>query len=393
MPADPLAEQLEAIGSKTSMARELFSLKPVAQEFITRQELSEFLIGELDEDVEEILQGQELYRTLGIIDEGVVLYDLLLSLYQEGILVFYETDEDRLYVVKDTEDLKPLDVLTYSHEYTHGLQKQHFDIFSKTRKIEDNSDRSLAYRALFEGDATIAETLYLISHMSSDEQAAARQAGQDSVSEAFTSAPHVIQRLFVFPYREGPQFVISLYTIENSWDSVNLAYERLPESTEQIIHPEKYQTGEKPVTVKLPDLVNAVGEGWTEFDRDTFGEFFLQAYIESGMPPEQAAAAAAGWGGDRFVLLKGPEDKSLLASLVTWDTTGDAVEFAEALMSFTESRTAGTWDPVGQDGTDYVMKLPAQRIYFSVSEADTLLVIAPDDATLEAVRAALDTEG
>ena len=387
--ADLLAERLEDIGSKTSMSRRLFAKARIDREFINREELTAFLVDDLKEDAEEIYETQELYKALGIIDEGVVLYDLLLGLYGEGVLGFFDLEEERLYVVQDAEELRPLDVLTYSHEYSHGLQQQYFDLFSKRESIKDNSDQSLAYRALFEGDATISETLYMITHMSSEDQAAARQSSQDSVSEAFDSAPNVIQRTFVFPYREGPQFVFELYRIENSWDAVNRAYGRVPVSTEQILHPEKYQAGEEPKIVELPDLAGALGEGWTELTRNTFGEFFLLAYLETDILPERARAAADGWGGDRYALLKGPEDGSLLASLITWDSTDDAQEFNAAMMDFTQARTGGEWEAVGQDGTEHITDLPTQSIYVSISQADTVLIIAPDRATLDLARAAL----
>ena len=364
-------------------------MAPIDRDFINREELSAFLVDDLKKDADDIFETQELYKTLGIIDEGVVLYDLLLGLYGEGVLGFYDLEEERLYVVQDAEELMPLDVLTYSHEYTHGLQQQNFDLYSKRESIKDNSDQSLAYQALFEGDSTISETLYMITNMSTEDQAAARQASQEGASDAFSSAPHVIQRTFVFPYREGPQFVFELYRIENSWDAVNRAYSQVPASTEQILHPEKYQAGEEPKIVEVPDLVGALGEGWTELTRDTFGEFFLLAYLETDVSPEQAVAAASGWGGDQYVLLKGPEDGSLLASLTTWDSTDDAREFNAALMVFTQARTGGEWEPVSEDGAEHVMDLPAQSIYVSVSEADNVLIIAPDRATLDSARAAL----
>ena len=388
-PVDPLDEQLAGIGFKTSIARGLFAMAPLDRDFINREELTAFLVDELEEDAEEIYETQELYKTLGIIDEEVVLYDLLLGLYGESVLGFYDLEEERLYVVREAEEFSPLDVLTYSHEYTHGIQQQTFDLHSKRESIKGNSDQSLAYQALFEGDSTMSEMLYMITNMSSEDQAAARQARQEGASESFSSAPHVIQRTFVFPYGEGLQFVFQLYRIENSWDAINRAYSQVPLSTEQILHPEKYQAGEKPKIVELPELVGALGEGWTELTRDTFGEFFLLAYLETDVPAEQALAAASGWGGDQYALFKGPEDGNLLVSVTTWDTIDDALEFNSALMVFTESRTDWEWEAVGENGTEHIMELPDQSIYVSVSEADNLLIIATDRATLDSARAVL----
>jgi len=71
----------------------------------------------------------------------------------------------------------------------------------------------------------------------------------------------VVQRTVTFPYREGARFVASLYLILNDWGFVDRAYTELPESTEQILHPEKYHASEEPVRVLLPDIAESLGAG------------------------------------------------------------------------------------------------------------------------------------
>ena len=388
-PADPVSSKLDTAEFLTSLTRGLYAREAVPRELITREQLTSYVVDELDEEIDEIEERQQLYRLLGVIDADVVLYDLLLSLYQEGVLGFFDTEEERLYVVKDTEELTPRDLLTYTHEYTHGLQQQHFDIHSKREQMEDNSDEELAYRGLIEGDASISERLYLAYRMSEEEQASAQQASQGASLEAFDAAPHLIQRLFTFPYVEGFQFAVALFTMENTWDSINDAYEKTPRSTEHILHVEKYHAGEEPRIVEAPDLAAVLGEGWTELTIDTLGEFFLSAYLETQIPPERASAAAGGWGGDRFVVLTAPGGQSLMTSLITWDTVDDALEFHEAIVDFMEIHAGGQWEPQGPDAMAQVMSLAEQAIYADVQGADTVLVIAPDRAALDLVRASL----
>ena len=83
----------------------------------------------------------------------------------------------------------------------------------------------------------------------------------------------------------------------------------MPESTEQILHPEKYTAGEAPVAVTLPaDLATRLGTGWTVPLQDTFGEFQLGIWLrEAGVAGGDATAAAAGWGGDRLAVVEGPD--------------------------------------------------------------------------------------
>ncbi len=66
-----------------------------------------------------------------------------------------------------------------------------------------------------------------------------------------------------FPYYEGLLFVEYLYERGN-WAEVNKAYENLPLSSEQILHPDKYIQGEQPIEVAPFALESALGEGWRE---------------------------------------------------------------------------------------------------------------------------------
>ena len=388
-PTDPLTSTLDTIDAHTAVLRSLYPLRSMDRNFITRDELFERLRVDLDKERDDIYQEQELYLTLGILDRDADLYQLMLAIFGEDILGFYDTKKEKLFVVRDEPDFLPNDALTYAHEFVHGLQQHYFDIYSLKKGLEDQADRSRALRALIEGDATLSESFYMFVHMDEDEREAVFEHSRNADTGAFDSAPHVIQRAIAFPYSSGARFVYSLFLKENDWNTVNQAFEDLPQSTEQILHPEKYFAGEQPKTVELPDLAGALGEGWTELDRNTLGEFLIQAYLETTGPPERASLAATGWGGDTYALLKGPDDQDLLVSKITWDREVDAQEFFEAFLAFTEERISGTWESVDEDGMERVMGLPDQSIYIDMSGLDTLLIFAPDMDTLEVARVAV----
>ena len=389
-PADPLDRVLNTVGLRTNVLRELFSVKPVDIRFISRDEMRVMFREYREEDRDDLYEVQELYVTLGILDRDVSLFDLMLALDGEGVLGFFDSEEEELYVVKDAPEFGPNDALTYAHEFVHNLQQQHFDIHSISEELEDNFDRGLAFRAVVEGDASLSESLYLFQHMDEEEVAAVREAYSKLDTQAFESAPYVIQRTRIFPYREGLQFVFLLLRDANGWDLVNQAFQDLPQSTEQILHPEKYTSSEEPVSVELPDLTDALGQDWSRLGQDTLGEFFLMAHLETGVSPERAAAAAAGWGGDSYVLFKGPEDANLLASLITWDSGNDAQEFFDTFIEFMPVRTNVAWEPPEGDEGSRVMNLPDQIILIKLDADDTQLIFAPDAETLETVRIALD---
>ena len=184
-----LSRRLDAIGLRTSTVRGLSALKPLDREFLDRGQLSVRLREDLEEERDDILQEQSLYRLLGVLPPDGDLYELLLAVYSETVLGFFDPEEERLYVVGNDDDMTAQDVLTFSHEYTHGLQQQHYDIHSIGETLEENSDASLAFSALVEGDATISEALYMLQYMDEEEQLAAQDVGAGVSFDAFRAAP------------------------------------------------------------------------------------------------------------------------------------------------------------------------------------------------------------
>ncbi|MCU0483759.1 MAG: hypothetical protein MUC54_05745, partial [Chloroflexi bacterium] len=239
---------------------------------------------------------------------------------------------------------------TFAHEFVHALQDQHFDA---DRLVDETSttgqgDRALAWLSVLEGDASVAEIIWLQNHLTPDEiQQVLSEASDPETTAALNAAPAILRESLLFPYASGAQFVIAAFQ-QGGWPAIDALYRRLPESTEQILHPEKYQAGESPRSVSLPagDIARALGEGWTVADEDTAGEFFLSVWLrerdatgpvpEPGATPVPASGAAAGWGGDRTLLLTGPGDAYALVMATTWDTPDDATEFAVAARSAVE---------------------------------------------------------
>ncbi len=222
----------------------------------------------------------------------------------------------------------PVERVYYSHEYDHALQDQHFDLEAVTDGLEDQSDRLLARQSLVEGDAYILMTLWLQQHLTSEEFAQVLQASSDpELQAALDRIPPIVQSQILFSAIQGTLFVQQLQ-LSGGWAAIDTAFGDMPESTEQILHPQKYESGEAPVEVDLPDdLATSMGTGWSLVQENTMGEHQIGIWL--GAPSIAAAAdAAAGWGGDRIAVLAGPSDAWAIAWRTAWDTDGDAEEFA-----------------------------------------------------------------
>ncbi len=390
VPDHPQATLLDNLARQTTIVRNLFAQKHIEREFITRKQLQDRFAALLEKDREDIAKDEALYRALGVLTPESDLYGLLLAMYGEGVLGFYDADQDKLFLVQDKPELRPGDHLTYVHEYAHALQQQYFDIRAKREELKSNHDRAAAFRALIEGDASVTEVVYMFNFLSDQERTEAAETAQNASSEAFDSAPHLVQRGFVFPYFEGYQFVGRLLQQTGDWNLVNQAYQDPPASTEQILHQQKYLDREPPVVVSLPDVARALGEGWTELRRNTLGELTLLAYLESKLFNERASLASTGWGGDSYSLLQGPEGQNVLVALITWDSGGDAQEFFDAFVEFTSLLMGGQWEMVDGNAKRLQLVQPGRSVLISIDSLDTLVLIAPDAATIQRVRTAID---
>ena len=326
---------------------------------MTREDLEATLIEDLEENAEDILHAELVYKMLGLMPQDADLHQLVLDLYSEQVAGFYDSEKEELFLIAGSgDDLSALDEITLAHEFTHALQQQHFDIDSMLEAVEDNSDASTALRALVEGDASVAQFQYLIAQLARERQIEALTGSRNVDSSAFDSAPYILRQSLVFPYDGGADFVTALQATAAGWDAVDDAYSNPPASTEQVLHPQKYLSGEAPVEVSLPDAAAALGEDWEDVYSDVMGEFFIRTYLETRTTAPAAADAAAGWGGDRFALLQGPGDVYALVSLLEWDTTQDAGEFLDA-MSF--SNSVSDEDFLGLAGTRALWILSPSR--------------------------------
>ena len=391
--ADPLARRLDGIGLRMNVLRELTSKKPIERHFITREDLRARLVAIFEEDREETENTEALYLLLGMMDVGDSLNDIQLSLLGEGVLGYFDPEDETFFMVEQGDEFGPAEEVVFVHEYVHGLQQQHFDIQSTLDGFNDgdNGDAASAYRALLEGDAYLADALYVQEHMEPDERAASQPEASQELIEAFQSAPQVVQRQYIFVFQEALFFVISLYQ-QGGWDVVTAAFDDIPVSTEQVLHPERYLAGEQPVAVTVPDLSEALGEGWSEVMEDTMGEFLLRTYLELGAEFGVAAQAADGWGGDRLRLYASPDGKRLMVQSIVWDTEDEAHEFYDIFLEFTQSRTGGEWETVEGEASAAQMALDDLDIFVGLDGAATLLIYAPDASTVETVRGALAAE-
>lgn len=345
----------DAIEAQVLDIRELEPVE-VARETIDGDELAELSATNFDNDnpAEYVAAYERMVKAMGLMPEDQVLRDVFLELIGSQVAGFYRPDTTTLYVVSRGDTLSGLDKVTFAHEYTHALQDGHFpDVFDVSATLLEESDQGLARAAITEGDATLAMTYWMLPNLTPDDLQDVLESGSDPESAAILErTPAILREGLLFPYEAGAMFLQPIQA-EAGWAGVDAMYEAMPVSTEQVLHPEKYEAGEAPIEVTVDDIAAGMGDIWSEDLQDTFGEFQTGVWLrESGLDAEAAAAASAGWGGDRLALVSGEDGGWALVWRTTWDTNNDAREFQVAAgQAVADGPNAGTVIIDGDDVT------------------------------------------
>jgi hypothetical protein len=190
-------------------------------------------------------------------------------------------------------------------------------------------DAQMAWAALRMGDAEVVKHLIWTSNKITDQtvkkvadETIAWEKGESKLASA------VVPRLFVrtadFAWRRGAVFALTQYTRA----ALDKAYARPPESTEQVLHPEKYASQEKPILFVIRKAAEYLAEsGFKQIYGTVLGELGVALLLETHFPQEDLTSVSEGWGGDHLAVFEKEGSPPLVLWLTEWDTPEDAIEF------------------------------------------------------------------
>jgi len=376
-----VARQMDEIQMQVILERGLKPTENVKRGLYSAEQLRERVLNDFLEDYspEEAQNDALSLAAFGLLESDFDLYNFYIDLLSEQIAGFYDQETKEMVVVQG-EGFNGPERLTYAHEYTHALQDQNYDIENglnfNDETCDVDSERCAAVQALIEGDASLAELNWFFENGTPEDQAEIMEFYNSYEMPIFNSAPEFITMDFTFPYDHGYTFVESLYD-QGGWGTVDRAYQNLPQSTEQILHPERYPD-DQPIPVELPDFSGILDSNWAEIDRGTMGEWYTYLILSKGLDvdarldEETASHAAEGWGGDAYVVYhKADTRESVMMLLSTWDTPEDADEFSAAFRAYANGRFGESPDDTWQ-GSDGFHAFYHVGVY-------TAWVLAPDD--------------
>lgn len=387
-----MTNEINLIQSQVNEERGLQPKYPVpvvllSPDALRQNVINDFLADYTDEETaDDVLE----LSIIGLLDPGFDLRGLYINLLSEQIAGYYDNDVKEMFVVQGQGFQGP-EHLTYAHEYTHVLQDQNYDIKNGLNYNDDacevDTERCAAIQALIEGDATLSEYTWFQYYATSQDQQQVIEYINSLKSPVYDSAPAFLKDDFVFPYNQGLSFVQAIHD-QGGWSAVDAVYNNPPVSTEQILHPSLYPS-DTPIPVDLPDLTSALGDSWREVSRNQMGEWYTYLILARGansnarLDDTTAQSAAAGWGGDEYLVLHNDSSNSTAFVMKTvWDTPIDASEFSAALEQSSNTRFGVTTTQQG-DTLTWTYSGGYSSLYLSGDT--TIWIITPDSTTAQTI--------
>jgi hypothetical protein len=389
--AATLVAAADDITRQVSALRGLTLLRPFAKGVLSREQIGAKLKERIAKEYtpEEISSEGRIMKRLGLLPADANYEKILLDLLMDQVAGFYDPFAHQLYIADWLgEDLQRP---AMAHEIEHALQDEHFDLKKFATPLKEEGDRQLARSSLIEGDGTMVMLEFVVQALNLDvskvpgmmdaltNQMATSSLGQ---SPALANAPRFLRETLVFPYFSGLKFINAVRK-NGPWNSIDAVFKNPPESTEQVMHPEKYLAHEHPVAITAEPIAALAPQ--KELRRDVLGELELKVLFASQLADPEAERAAAGWGGDRLVAYGTSDGPVVVIDRSTWDTDDDAVQAESAARKFLAGLTGLTAPPADQPA---IFESNGEASSVERRGRDVVLIVgAPKDA-----RAAVATE-
>lgn len=289
---------------------------PLKKSLRSREEIHAYVVRQMndDKDAKERYASKRSAEAFGLIPKGFDLDGFLVDLLTEQIAGLYDPKAHEFYIA---DWIAPEDQrMVMSHELTHALEDQHFQIEDWMHAARPNDDAELAREAVLEGSAMVAMLEYTLE----DKGLSLREipdidpslfVGDLSDTPMLKKAPPFIKDSLMFPYFAGLTFSTSILK-SGGWNAFSRVFANPPVGTQQILHPELYRAGKAPASVKLDLPMGVPDDSWTKLEENTMGEFGWKEILKRFLDAERSAKLAPFWDGDVYATYEQNKSKHLM---------------------------------------------------------------------------------
>jgi hypothetical protein len=289
---------------------------PLKKSIRTRDEIHAYVLRQMNDekDATERYASTRSAEAFGLIPRGFNLESFLVDLLTEQIAGLYDPRDHEFYIAAWIAPEEQRMVM--SHELTHALEDQHFQIEQWVKAVHSNDDAELAREAVLEGSAMAAMLEYLLK----DKGLKLRDLpdidpslfiGDLSDTPMLKKAPPFIKDSLMFPYFEGLTFSMNILKIDG-WRGFSSVFDKPPANTQQILHPELYRLNIVPGPIKLGLSENSLDKSWTRLEENSLGEFGWKEVLKQFLDEDRAKKLSTAWDGDVYATFEQKESKRTL---------------------------------------------------------------------------------
>jgi len=338
--ATPQTSTQEVLAQADEVLRQMSELTglpikgALKKQIIGRPEIEKYLVENLHTEMtpEEIHVQEATLQAFGLVSRDFNLERFLVNFYTEQAAGFYDPKRKTMFIADWVEP--DMQRMVLSHELTHALQDQNYDLEKFLRAERSNDDATNARQAVVEGHATAAmmeqftAPLGLANFPSLEPLMAQVVHQQYEEFPAFSKAPFFFRFQALFPYVEGMGFMQKGLQL-GGWKKLNSLFEHPPEATKEIFEPAAYFDNKPLPTVALtrPAPLEAV-PGLRFLSSNVMGELGYYALLAQLISEDAAQSVGKSWLADRYILYEGPAEKTYsLISRTRWESTETALAF------------------------------------------------------------------
>jgi len=288
---------------------------------------------------------------------------------------------------------------TLAHELTHALQDQYYDLEAFIIEgLKRSFDERKAREAVYESDAELMRIIYMANKNNKEIPEDTKyldyptkyikeylNGADEKWSEGSTSPYELNDTNYLFTYVLTIPFL--RHSMEDQGERAEILFNAPPISTEQVLHPEKYESGEKGKTFdefsvnSLDSFFSKVNYKQVDDQYQSLGELGLTSLLSVNdmeiTPPEGDSKWAKvnnldetpfdnafGWNGDRS-LVYSPTEKSsefdwkdtVFILISNWDNADDANNYFENLDRMIKAKYTNNEPLTGDTGGTRIYKI------------------------------------
>lgn len=290
-----------------------------------------------------MVQGYEyILKRFHLLDPGKSLKEILMT-YYDDIYGLYDPHKKSIVFMEGIN--KQAIPTTLFHELMHAAQDSTVDLIKYQEQYCNTLDGALAASALIEGQATALE---LIVQIEKNLEGKTRkeiikymldQIGDKGAKPLWAYDSNSLNTLRTFPYSFGLIFVLQRIVKDDS--DFSGMFEKVPVSTEQVLHVDKFQTNEQPLKSSLGKKKKKISSlpDVTIILDTSLGEYYMRQIFNNILKAEADAIdkSTFGWGGDRVFVIQSEKALFLIWDTL-WDNGKDAEEFYQKYLAFSKKR-------------------------------------------------------